>query len=57
MCLTITEDNPCDWSLSAWPFSIRKAQLRKKKPTFLCAPHEFLRNMRLLWLIIETAMK
>ena len=32
--------------LSAQPISIRKAQSRKKKkkPTYLCAPREFLRN-------------
>ena len=29
------------WSLSAQPISIQKAQSRKKKPIYLCAPREF----------------
>ena len=32
---------PCDWSLAAQLISFRKAQSRKKKPTYLCALREF----------------
>ena len=34
--------HPRDPSLSAQPISARKAQSTKKKPTYLCAPREFL---------------
>ena len=34
---------PSDRTLPAQPISIQKTQSRRKKPTNLCTPHEFLR--------------
>ena len=46
-----TKTQSCDQSLPAQPISNCKA-VKKKKPTYLCAPHEFLKTMCLPCLII-----
>ena len=46
---------PRDWSLSVQPISIQKAQSREK-PTYLCAPREFLKMCPPCLIIIQSLL-